>query len=258
MEYKDFALDMARQAGSIILENFKLGMATEWKDNATPVTQTDLDINDLILNKVNATFPEHNILSEEESDLNSNSEYLWVCDPVDGTSAFASGFPTFVFALTLLKDGEPILAVVNDPIMKRTYFAEKGKGAYLNDRRIHVSEDTSLKNTLVGTNDWERADYHFYELNKKFGEKDAQIVNLLSNIYMSMYVATGNFSAVVFPGDAPYDTSANKIIVEEAGGKVTDLFGDNPRYDQPIKGQLITNGLVHNELLELINEYVLV
>lgn len=252
-----FAINLAKEAGKIIKDNFVLGMEKEWKEDNTPVTITDHKINQLVIDEVKKYWPSYSILAEEKSQLDGDGEFVWVCDPVDGTIPFSHGIPTCVFSLALVKNGEPILGVVFDPFMDRMYFAEKGKGAYLNDKRIYVSKNAIIRNSVLGIPNWRDATYNLYELVKDLGiNHRGLIINLASIIYMSVMVASGEFIAAVFPGDKAHDAAAVKIIVEEAGGKVTDIFGNGQRYDQDTNGFLATNGIVHNELLEIIKNTV--
>ena len=118
--YLDIALDLAKQAGVIMRKNFAAGMKKDWKDERSPVTETDLAINDLVLREIKKYFPDHSILAEEESDHDESHEYVWICDPVDGTHNFSHGLPTATFALALLHQGEPVLGVILDPFEERT------------------------------------------------------------------------------------------------------------------------------------------
>lgn len=252
-----FAINLAKEAGKIIKDNFILGMAKEWKEDNTPVTITDHKINKLVIDEVKKYWPAHSILAEEESQLDGDGEFVWVCDPIDGTIPFSHGVPTCVFSLALVKNGEPILGVVYDPFMDRLYFAEKGKGAYLNEKKIFVSKSAIIRNSVLGIPNWRDATYNLYELVKDLGiNHRGLIINLASIIYMSVMVANGEFIAAVFPGDKAHDAAAVKIIVEEAGGKVTDIFGNEQRYDQDTNGFLASNGIVHDELLEIIKNTV--
>ncbi len=250
----NFAIDLAKKAGEIIKANFVFGMKKEWKKDNSPVTETDLKINQLVIDSVKKEFPDHKILAEEGSDMSGNGDYVWVCDPVDGTIPFSHGVPTCVFSLALVKNGESILGVVYDPFMDRMYSAVKGQGAFLNGDKISVSKANTIKNTIVGLTFWKEAPFQFYESEKILKENSVKLINVLSVIYMSMMVASGEFSTVVFPGNAAHDAATVKIIVEEAGGKVTDLFGNEQRYDRETKGFLATNGILHDEFLRIIKE----
>ena len=245
MTYKNFAINLAKQAGKIMRANFGAAMEKEWKSNDTPVTKTDTSINRMVINGVKKYYPTHGVLGEEESYNSKGKEYLWVCDPVDGTVPFSHGSPTFVFSLALVKDGKPILGVIYDPIMGRMYIAEKGKGAFLNGKKISVNK-LGLRHSVA---------YWDARALSKLWKKYPKVfwLNLYSVCYESMMVASGYAVATVYLYSFAHDIAAVKIIVEEAGGKVTDRDGKEQRYDGPINGALITNGKVHKELLRMIN-----
>ncbi len=234
--------------------NFSLGMRKLWKTDNTPVTETDLAINRHLIEQVQATFPAHGVLGEEESTLRGEEEYVWVCDPVDGTIPFSHGIPTCVFSLALTHHGESILGVVYDPFLDRMFFAEKGQGAYLNGQKINVSTSRELKNNLICSEYWREWVYDMAEVTNEFGRRGCILLSPCSITYMASLVATGDCFATIFPGTNPHDTAAVKILIEEAGGKVTDLFGQDQRYDRPIKGHIASNGLIHDELVAIVKE----
>jgi myo-inositol-1(or 4)-monophosphatase len=254
-DYKRFAIGLAKQAGKIIKKNFKLGMKKDWKADNTPLTKTDLIINQMVIDSVNRTFPDHSILSEESSDFSEESDYVWVCDPLDGTIPFSHGIPVCAFSLALVHKGESILGVVYDPFMDRMFFAEKGKGAFMNKKKISVSSKNTLKHSMLSVVHWNGAPFDFSKLTVVLKNRGAKISNI-SIAYMGALTAAGEFVGTIFPGNQPNDTAALKVLVEEAGGKVTDIFGNEQRYDRPIKGHLVTNGLLHVALLELIQKHV--
>ncbi len=250
-EYKTVAIALAYEAGGIMRKNFGLAMKKEWKHDHSPVTATDLEINELVLKKLKEHFPDHDILSEEGSDMSFGSEYVWVCDPVDGTHNFSHGIPTSTFVLALVHNGVPIIAVIYDPFMDRMFFAEKGKGATLNNDPIHVSESKSVQKTVIGLGKW-KGICNLFPVGEELRERNVRLVTGLSINYMGALVAVGEMSATLFGDGSPYDTVAIQLLVEESGGKATDLFGNNDRYDGIVQGQLASNGFVHNEILEII------
>ena len=227
-----------------MLANFGLGMKKEWKADSSPVTKTDIAVNQLVIDQVAKFFPAHNVLGEEQSSLKNKSEYLWVCDPVDGTVPFSHGIPTFVFSLALVKDGEPILGLVYDPFMDRIFFAEKNKGAFLNGKKIKVNK-LDMSRGVIG---WDNAGMS--EMRKKF--PNIACICLWCICYEGALVASGELQATYYGHIYAHDIAALKVIVEEAGGKVTDKQGKEQRYDQKINGALISNGLVHKQLLKAL------
>ncbi len=248
----DLAQALAKAAGEIMRKNFTLNMKKEWKADKTPVTQTDLDINALVLKEIKAKYPDHSILAEEGDDFSADHEHVWICDPVDGTHNFSHGIPTATFALALTKNGESVLSAVYDPFLDRLFTAERGKGAMLNGAPMHVSRGAELKHTVIG-------------MGKMTGVRDLiatmsalrphgpRIITGLSIHYMCALVAAGEFSATFFGGDLPHDITASALLVEEAGGRATDLFGKpSERMDREQKGLLVSNGVVHDALLGIM------
>lgn len=126
-EYLEFAKQLAQEASEIALKYFSFETETTRKTDNTPLTKADTEINALVIKRINETYPHHSIYGEEKSDIKENSQYIWVCDPIDGTMAFSVGLPTFVFSLALVEQatGQPILGLINDPIMKQMYRASK-------------------------------------------------------------------------------------------------------------------------------------
>ena len=242
MTYKEFAVDISKQAGKIMLQNFTMGMKKEWKSDNTPVTETDKKINSLVIEQVAKYFPEHDVLGEEESSLKNGSKFLWVCDPVDGTVPFSHGIPTFAFSLALVEDGQPDLGVIYDAFMDRLFVAEKGKGAFMNEQKISVNK-LDLSRGVIG---WSSSGVS--HLKSVF--KGPSVIHLWCICYEGMLVANGEFSATYYDHIKAHDIAALKVIVEEAGGKVTDKNGNEQRYDRDINGALITNGVLHEQLLE--------
>jgi myo-inositol-1(or 4)-monophosphatase len=248
------AIELAEKSGRIMRKNFGLAMKKEWKDHRSPVTETDIAINALVLKTIKSRFPEHSILSEEGDDFSENDEYVWICDPVDGTHNFSHGVPTATFALALVHKGEPILSVILDPFLKRLFYAEKGKGAFLNGHRIHVNKNNSLKKTVMGAGKMKKM-RNLYSFTDKAYDEGVSFITGLSIHYMCALVAVGEFSAALFGGTSAHDITAGKLLVEEAGGTASDIFGNIPkRYDRDMEGQLCSNGHLHKEILAILKK----
>jgi fructose-1,6-bisphosphatase/inositol monophosphatase family enzyme len=247
-EKLEFAVGLAREAGEIMKENFSLGMKKEWKEDDSPITVTDIAINTLVLKAIQEKYPMHSFVGEEGSKV-IDSEYTWVCDPVDGTVPFSHGFPTFVFSLALTRNGESILGVIYDPMMDRLLHAEKGNGAFLNGKRITVSDNTQFNKRMF----IEAGGYSVLPtLQNVLADEGCRILSFYSCVYAGMLVASGELAGGIYKGDKSWDAAAVKIIVEEAGGKVTDLKGEEQRYDGEINGFIASNGLIHTKLVDLI------
>ncbi|PIR96050.1 MAG: hypothetical protein COT92_03185 [Candidatus Doudnabacteria bacterium CG10_big_fil_rev_8_21_14_0_10_42_18] len=243
LKYQKFLIQIAKDAGKIIKKNFAGGMTKNWKGEDTPVTKTDIAVNKLVIKKIKKYFPGQDILGEEESHLVNKSDYVWVCDLVDGTIPFSHAIPTCVFSLALVYKGKPVAGVVYDPFMDRMFYAEKNKGAYLNGKKIHVSGQ-GLNNGLV---DWESSSCWLVE--KAYPR--TLVCRLDSFVYGGMLVAAGELVAAFYPWKYAHDGATLKVIVEEAGGLVTDMYGKEQRYDGKLKGCLVSNKVVHKNLLKV-------
>jgi myo-inositol-1(or 4)-monophosphatase len=247
------AIELAHDAGKIIIQNLHVGVKREWKSDDTPVTAVDKQINQLVIDTIHDKFPEHSILAEEGSDLTRSSEYIWVCDPIDGTWPFMHGIPVSTFTLALVRHGLPIYGLIYDPFMDRLFVAEKGHGAKLNGRPINTSKVQSIKDSTIGVVFWKGNMDIFTPLLVKLTDVGAKILDLCSISYMDAMVATGEFSAVVFPGLSPHDSAAAKIIVEGAGGIFTSLTGEIDRYDLPVHGHLAcANNVIYDQIQSLL------
>lgn len=253
-EYLEFAKEIANEAGKIMLKYFNMENGASYKGDRTIVTLADKEINSYLIKRVKEKYPEHSVDGEEEQF--GNSKCVWVCDPVDGTAMYARHIPVAVFSLALVIDGKPVVGVVLDPFTSNLYYAMQGKGAYKNNEKISVNDYKLDDMRSVSNFDmWSGAEYNVYEVIKELGQK-SYFVSVGSVIRACMCVASGDFNLAIFPGTVRKncDIAAAKIIVEEAGGKVTDFFGQEQRYDKDINGAIISNGIVHNEVIEQIKK----
>lgn len=256
-QYLNFAKEIAKKAGEIMLKYFNQDNGSNYKGDKTIVTLADAEINSYLIEQVKAKYPKHAVDGEEEQFGKSN--YVWVCDPVDGTAMYARHVPVAVFSLALVVDGEPVVGVVYDPFTDNLYTAIKGEGAYRNNKKISVN-DYLLEDirTYCHCDMWPKAKYNICEVFKELRKK-TRLNDIGSITRASCLVATGDYSLTIFTGTEHKhcDIAAVKVIVEEAGGKVTDLFGNEQRYDQSIRGAIISNGKVHDEVVELIKKYII-
>ena len=253
-DYVAFAKALAEEAGTLLLSDFYTGVNKSWKADNTPVTETDIKINHIVIDKVTQAFPGHSVLAEEGDYHSTLGEFVWVCDPLDGTIPFAHGVPTSVFSIALLEKGEAILGVVYDPFMKRMYVGEKGKGAFLNQKRISVSEHTELKGSVIGLIQWSDAHVDLSRTEHFLQLAGAKVLNTGSIAAMGALVSDGKFAATIFAGDKPHDSAALKVLVEEAGGRVTDVYGQEQRYDAEIKGHISSNTILHDKLVAIVQD----
>lgn len=255
-KYLDFAKEIAKEAGKIMTKYFNMDGISNYKGDKTIVTLADKEINSYLIKRVKEEFPSHSVDGEEEAF--GDGEYVWVCDPVDGTAMYARHIPVAVFSLALVVEGEPIVGVVYDVFTNNLYTAVKGKGTYKNDEKISVS-DINLNDmrSVANFDMWSESEYNIWDVLKELG-KETYFVSIGSVIRACLCVATGEFTCAIFPGTKHKncDIAAIKVIVEEAGGIVTDFEGNEQRYDKDINGAIIANKVVYDKVLDAINKFV--
>ena len=218
------------------------------------VTEADHAAEKAIIEVIQQTYPDHFILSEETGEIRTNSEYKWIIDPIDGTVNFANGIPLCCVSIGLEKDGEMILGAVYNPLMNEFFFAQKGFGASLNDKKITVSNKSSVIKSCLVTGfpytylDMPNGPIQVFE---KLIRNGVPIRRLGSAAIDLCWVAAGRFDGFYEHNLQAWDSAAGFLIVEEAGGKVTDFKGTHYSPYQP--HLLATNGSIHEELLGIIN-----
>jgi fructose-1,6-bisphosphatase/inositol monophosphatase family enzyme len=255
-----FAKELAYEAGTIMLHYFNAeDKGITMKEDESPVTLADTQINDLVITRVKAAFPEHGVLGEEAS-FNTDKSCLWVVDPLDGTPPFARGIPLSTFCMALVKDGQPLVAVVYDPYTDRLYTAAKGQGAYENDRKLDLSKHqpigklgvclevaggsywTTFKDPAIGG-----------RVLEAFDRTSDTFTYYLPIAYSIVMVAAGRFDAVVTSGKNPWDLAAAGFVAEEAGAKVTDIFGKPiTRWDKDIAGLRAAKPEVYTRIDQIV------
>lgn len=218
------------------------------------VTEADHAAEQAIFAVIRETYPDHHILSEESGELATQSEYKWIIDPIDGTVNFANGIPLCCVSIGLEFRGEIIMGAVYNPMMNEFYFAEKGAGATLNDKAIHVSDKTDVGTACMATGfpytylDQANGPLQVFE---KFIRKGIAVRRLGSAAIDLCWVAAGKFDAYYEHKLESWDSAAGSLIVTEAGGKVTN-FSNEP-FSVYQKQLLATNGKVHAAVLQVIN-----
>jgi myo-inositol-1(or 4)-monophosphatase len=254
-----FAKDMARQAGDVMRQYFRSkDIDTTWKSDATPVTAADTAINQLVIQAVKKSFPDHGVLGEENS-YEPERPMVWVVDPVDGTSPFSLGIPasTFLLALVNRKDGQPVVGVIYDPYLDELYTAIRGEGAFLNGTLLKVSSQSSLEKSYIAIYgpavSTQSINYSPGKVIDELNAHGANTYRLSSGAYTGAKIATGQFAAIVMGNGKPWDSVAIAIVVEEAGGKATDLEGNIRRYDETGFGSVIAaNDGVLEQILTIV------
>lgn len=253
---REAAIAAARAAGRLIQAGFGGRHRTQPKRNAIDlVTQTDQQAEALIVSMLQQVFPSYGFLTEESPAATGATERYWLIDPLDGTTNYAHGYPLVAVSIALAWEDNIVLGVVYNPIADELFVAEKGQGATLNGRPIHVSNTASLANSLLASGfpyyAWERDDDNTTEW-KHFLKR---VVSLRSDGTAALdlcHVACGRLDGYWELDLDPWDMAAGSLIVQEAGGRVTDLSGNlfNP-YGRSI---LASNGRLHQEMLEVLQQ----
>ena len=245
---------IAREAGTLLLQFFDKNIRIEYKGDADLVTAADRKSEALIRERIRQTWPEHDVLGEEEGLRDTGSEYRWYVDPLDGTTNFAHGFPVFCVSLGLEHRGQMVAGVVYDPTRDEMFAAERAKGATLNDRPIHVSQSKLLKESLVGTGfpshkRHKNPNIHFYH---QITLRSHGVRRAGSAALDLCYVACGRMDGFWEFNLNPWDTAAGVLVVEEAGGIVSDFRGGPFQLNS--RETLASNGLIHDELIRQFQE----
>lgn len=253
-KYLEFAKSIAYEAGEVMRKYF-LNNEVVWKSDKTPLTVADTIINDTVIDRISKEYPGHTVVGEERS-LIKKGRYAWVCDPIDGTMPYSHGVPSSTFALALCYDGAPVVGVVYEPFTDRLFYASRGGGTFCNGLILQVNRKTSLRRALVDIAGFPNTVSAVVdvggELVNSLVDRGAKVTMMWSSILPGALVASGAYTAIVLNGIGQQDGAATKVIVEEAGGMVTDLFGNEQRYDQPIQGFVASNGLVHQQILSAV------
>jgi myo-inositol-1(or 4)-monophosphatase len=230
-------------------------VASRLKDDRTHVTQADLEVNAMIIKRVRARFPNISIYGEEESSRIENAELQLLVDPVDGTFPYAHGCPISAFCMALCFRRTPIQAVIYDPFCNRMYSAAKGHGAYLNGNAMRVSEQPNIAGSELVMLWWAGSQWNVDRMERVVTASGGKWINPVSIAYFVGLVAAGQFDGTIFPGTTPLETAAAKVIIEEAGGIVTDMFGEEQDLSGPaIRGHIAANPLLHEKLVALAKE----
>lgn len=245
---------LASEAGRVMLKHFGLGRNWTLKDDSTPLTRADTEINALVLHYFEHHFPHIHVVSEEGDREVAEAEYEVLCDPLDGTSPYSLGIPVSAFVLTVLKAGVPLMGIIHDPFQNRTWVGEKGHGATLNSIPVKVSKHHKLLNSNVMLVRWQNCGFNLDWVETKLMEQGVKVQNLTSLAYFSGLIASGTVEASIFPGRGLLETAAAQVIVEEAGGLVTDLSGARIIYSRAANyrhkgGSLVSNGVLHGVLV---------
>ncbi len=253
MQNLELAVSIAKKAGGIILEYFNSdAQQASLKADNTIVTNADLEVNKMVIEEIQKHTDGHGVIGEEQS-LETDSQYQWVVDPIDGTTMFSFGIPTNVFALALTKDKQPVLAVVFDPYVDKLYIADE-KNVTCNNQPIQcnttpLNQDSQI---YIGLCANQSVDFNLYEVARRLSNDYAvKFISLRSAIYMDMLVASGKLSANLSYGGHGYDCIGGHIV-KMAGGQYSDLNGEAINLLGENQGYFSSNGIIHAPILEII------
>ncbi len=248
-ELKSFVKHLSDISGKIIRSYFRTKISVDSKKDSSPVTIADKKAEEIMRTEIIKKFPDHGIIGEEFASHNENAEYKWVLDPIDGTVSFICGAISFGTLIGLLKNGEPILGVINHPILNEFLIGDNSS-ADLNGEKVQVRSCKNLSDAVLLITDYPNIEKYqdinrFHQLVKK-----VRFVRGWGDCYGYYLVATGFADIKLDPIMNLWDMAALIPIIKGAGGKITDYHGRNP-----IKGDSIiaTSGNVHEEVIKILN-----
>jgi len=253
-EFLEVAEKAAREAGALLASMFHRPMAIEKKGQVNLVTDADRMSEELIKNIITSHFPDHSFKAEEGTESSRDSRYLWIVDPLDGTTNYAHGFPVYCVSIGLVKDRELIAGCIYNPNLDECFTAEKGRGALLNGRRITVSEMPDLKDSLLATGfpyDIRESPNNNLREFAEFATAALAIRRAGSAASDLAYVACGRFDGFWEFKLSAWDIAAGILLVEEAGGKVTSWSGGP--YDIHKGEVLASNGRIHRQMMAVLD-----
>ncbi len=248
-----FAQETAVAAGAILRRGMTKRRTIHHKGRVDLVTEIDLKAESFILRRIKKAFPTHAVLAEEQGASHNQSSYLWVIDPLDGTTNYAHGYPAFCVSIGLEVDGVPALGAVYDPVRDELFSARRGHGAFLNRRKIHVSDQRRLSQSLLATGfPYDIAESDVDNLDN-FARmyKVAQAIRRGGSAALDLcYLACGRFDGFWELKLHPWDVAAGTVLIAEAGGRVTDFHG------RPFSiyhcDLLASNGHIHRQIQKIL------
>lgn len=252
LEYLEFAIKLAKSSGKIILYDFRNVTKYERKKDGTLVTETDIKVDKHIIREIRAKYPNHSVLTEESEAVKGNSEYKWVIDPLDGTHNFIHGIPIFSVSIALARNERVIAGAIYFPFFDWMFYAARGEGGFLGGKKIHVSARD--ENEALALHD-----SYF------IGKKESQIksigkladavkrIRLFGAATMGFVsVASGMADVYVERSDKPHDIAVGCLLVEEAGGVITEISGKP--WSLQSDNLIVSNGKFHKKLISTMSK----
>jgi myo-inositol-1(or 4)-monophosphatase len=247
---RDVAIEAAQKAGEVLEKYFDTtGLERQEKDDKSFVTKADHEAEAAIVEVVKKALPDHGFLGEEGHDTNPDAEYRWVVDPLDATRNFANGIPIFAVSIAIVQNGVPVIAVIHNPVTRSLYVAERGRGATYNGASMHVSVQDAAHGIITfgpGQKDKEKLNTLMSKSEDFFKSKRYLGCTALE----LAYVARGGTEAFVCIGLKQWDYAAGTLLVQEAGGTITDWEGKSWTLTQNYF--VASNGVAHQASLDLL------
>jgi myo-inositol-1(or 4)-monophosphatase len=253
LQWKLFAVDLARQAGSLLKKKLNQKHEIQYKGEINLVTEADKMSEDLIITAISRSLPDHGILSEESPAVTGTGKLRWIIDPLDGTTNYAHGYPIFCVSIALENDGVIVLGVVYDPMREEMFVAVSGEGAYLNKNKLAVSSLNDISRSLLATG-------FPYDIRESKENNLDYFNNMAINVQAIRragsaaldlaYLAAGRFDGFWELKLKPWDTAAGCLLVTEAGGVISDITGG--KWQLQSQSLLASNGLIHEQMIEIL------
>jgi len=252
-KYLETAQRAARRAGSLLTQNISSERDIFYKGKVNLVTNFDKRSQDIIHRSLLSVFPEHDIIAEEGLKENRGSEFKWIVDPIDGTTNYAHKFPVFGISIALTQKNKILVGLVFDPMRNEMFTAKRGKGAFLNHKKIKVSLVSDLDKSLLATGfpyDIRESPLNNLDHFSNFAVRCQAIRRCGSAALDLCYVACGRVDGFWELKLSPWDTAAGALIVEEAGGCISDFHNN---VFSPSKNQVLaSNGKIHEQMIEVL------
>ena len=254
LQFKSFAVDLARKSGALLKEKFSQTHKIQYKGDIDIVTEADKLSEDLIIETIKRNFPDHGILSEESPVITGTGKLRWIIDPLDGTTNYAHGYPVFCVSIALENEGTIVLGVIYDPMREEMFIAVRGGGLYLNEKKLHVSDVSDLSRSLLVTgfpyDIRESKDNNLNFFNAM--AINVQAIRRAGAAALDLaYLAAGRFDGFWELKLKPWDTAAGCLMVEEAGGVISDIAGSKWHLQSP--NLLASNGLIHQQMISVLS-----
>ncbi len=247
----EIAIQAAKEAGEILKRYFETSLERRLKDDSSIVTEADEKAEERIIEIIRKQYPDHGFLGEETGEQNSNAEYVWIIDPLDGTRNFVNGIPIFATSIGLVRSGRPIIGVIYNPVTDTLFSGKEGSGAYWNGKQVYVSEREASDATFTMGTSSKAEDKNLVAQCFVRAETYVRSVRYLGSAVLELgYVARGGMEGCIHIGTKKWDYAAGALLVLEAGGTLTDFEG-NP-WDMSKNYFIASNGKIHPQLLALV------